>query len=56
MMKESLRVLGLVTLVVAAAAPAFASAVPEIDPTTAVSGVTALVGGLLVLMGRRRRK
>ena len=37
--------------------PAFAQTapVPEIDPSIAQSALTVLVGGVLVLLGRRRR-
>lgn len=54
-MKQSFTVLGLAALALAAAIPAFATPVPEIDPGTAVSGLSLLVGGALVLMGRRRK-
>jgi len=56
-MKQWLGIVGLV--IMAVAVPAYATrpvAAPEIDPSMAVSGVTALVGGVLVLVGRRRRK
>ena len=56
-MKNLLTVLGVTMMVLAVAGSAFAiPQVPEIDPSMAVSGVTALTGGVLVLMGRRRRK
>ena len=59
-MKQLLGIIGLAITAVAVAVPAYAghiaAAVPEIDPSMVVSGVTALVGGVLVLMGRRRRK
>ena len=35
---------------------AHASAVPELDPGTAASGVTLLVGGALFLIERYRRR
>ncbi len=38
------------------ASPAFAvTAVPEIDPGVAQGALTLLVGGVLVLLGRRQR-
>ena len=58
-MKQWLGIVGLVIMAVAVAVPAYATrpvAAPEIDPSMAVSGVSALVGGVLVLVGRRRRK
>ena len=58
-MKQSAGIIGLVITVVAVAVPAYAIrpvAAPEIDPSLVVSGLAALVGGVLVLMGRRRRK
>jgi uncharacterized membrane protein HdeD (DUF308 family) len=54
-MKNSLKVLTMAVVAVAVAVPAFATPVPEIDPSMAASGLTALIGGVLVLMGRRRR-
>jgi LPXTG-motif cell wall-anchored protein len=32
------------------------TATPEIDPASAVAGLTLVVGGLIVLRGRRRSK
>jgi LPXTG-motif cell wall-anchored protein len=54
-MRQSFKVLSLAVLALAVAVPAFASVVPEIDPGTAVSGLSLLVGGVLVLRGRRRK-
>jgi hypothetical protein len=55
-MKQSLWMLGLTMIALAVAAPAFATAVvPEIDPSMVSSGLAALVGGVLVLTGRRRK-
>jgi hypothetical protein len=56
-MNHSLKMLGLMIAALVVAVPAFAtSVVPEIDPSVAASGLAALVGGVLVLKGRRRRK
>jgi hypothetical protein len=54
-MKQAFRTVGLAMMVLVVAAPAFASTVPEIDPSVAASGLAALVGGVLVLKGRRRK-
>jgi hypothetical protein len=44
-------------LTIGVASPAWAPtpAVPEIDPSVAQSALTLLVGGVLVLLGRRQR-
>ncbi len=54
--------LGLAVLTMGLMLPPFASAgfcpipaVPEIDPSVAQSALTVLVGGVLVLLGRRQR-
>jgi LPXTG-motif cell wall-anchored protein len=39
----------------APAGPASPTAAPEIDPTSAASGLVLLVGGLLVLRGRKQK-
>ena len=57
MMKQVLRTVGLAMMGLVVAAPAFAIPnVPEIDPSVAASGLAALLGGVLVLKGWRRRK
>lgn len=50
--------LGLIAsaLLVATSAMAAAAPVPELDPGSASLGAALLVGGLLVLNGRRRRR
>jgi hypothetical protein len=55
-MKRKFRVLGLAVLAVAVATPAFASAVPELDPSIATSALILLVGGTISLIEWRRRK
>ena len=53
-----LRSFGFTTLVaaVALASPALAQQqVPEIDPSLTRAGLSVLVGGLIVLMARRRK-
>jgi hypothetical protein len=56
------RILGLVTVLGFLAGPTVASAgvvtfqAPEIDPTSAASGLTLLLGTLVVLRGRRSVK
>jgi hypothetical protein len=50
--------LALVALAIGSVAPAHAGCVvpvPEIDPSVAQSALTLLVGGVLVLLGRRRQ-
>ena len=56
-MKTLLRILGVATMAFAVATRAFARPgdVPEIDPNLVQTGLTVLVGGVLVLMGRRRK-
>jgi len=54
-MKGCLTWLGIAVLAIGVASPAFARVVPEIDPSVAQSALTVLVGGVLVLLGRRRR-
>jgi len=55
-MQRCLTWLGVVLLIAGAVSPAFADVgVPEIDPSVAQSALTVLVGGVLVLLGRRRR-
>jgi hypothetical protein len=56
-MKRCLAWFGVATLAIGLASPAFGipGAVPEIDPSVAQSALTVLVGGVLVLLGRRRR-
>jgi hypothetical protein len=55
---ESRQALGFVLVFVACSAPAFAKlpppAVPEIDPTSAISALTLLSSGVLLLTNRRR--
>jgi hypothetical protein len=48
-------VLGTLVMAFGAAGPAWGTAVPEIDPGIAQSALTVLAGGVLVLLGRRRR-
>ena len=59
-MKGSSKILVWVTICAAfaLASPAFGQVqqVPEIDPNLVQTGLTVLVGGVLVLIGRRRRK
>jgi len=47
--------LGLIASVLLVATSAMAS-VPELDPGSASLGATLLIGGLLVLNGRRRKR
>jgi len=56
-MKHCLMWLGMAVLTIGVFSPALAQArpVPEIDPSVAQSALTVLVGGVLVLLGRRRR-
>lgn len=54
-MTQPFKILSLAALALAVAIPAFATVVPEIDPGMAVSGLSLLVGGVLVLRGRRRK-
>ena len=56
-MKQCLTWLGIAVLTIGAVSPALAdiNVVPEIDPSVAQSALTVLVGGVLVLLGRRRR-
>jgi len=55
MMQRFLTALGIAVLVVGVTSPALARPVPEIDPSTAQSALTLVVGGVLVLLGRSRR-
>ncbi len=48
--------LGVFASVVLVATSAMAIPVPELDPGTASFGAALLVGGLLVLNGRRRKR
>jgi len=51
-MKRCLTWLGIAVLSIGLVSPAFAGfRVPEIDPSVAQSGLTVLVGGVLVLLG-----
>jgi hypothetical protein len=55
----SLKSCGLLLVVAACAATAFGkdvSRVPEIDPASASSALAILIGGLLMLTGRRSKK
>ncbi|MFI5397306.1 MAG: hypothetical protein ACHQ9S_17350 [Candidatus Binatia bacterium] len=54
---KSFRTLGFAILTLALAVPAFAGVppAPEIDPSLAQSGITVLVGGVLILLGQRRK-
>jgi uncharacterized membrane protein (DUF441 family) len=54
-MNRCLTWLGIAVLTIAVTSPAFAGPlpVPEIDPSVAQSALTVLVGGVLVLLGRR---
>jgi hypothetical protein len=54
----SLRSCGLLLVLTACAATAFGSVrpVPEIDPASASSALALLIGGLLMLTGRRSGK
>ncbi|MFI5397305.1 MAG: hypothetical protein ACHQ9S_17345 [Candidatus Binatia bacterium] len=54
---KSFWTLGLAILALALAAPAFAipNPVPEIDPSLVQSALTVLVGGVLILLGQRRK-
>ena len=56
-MKHCLMWLGMAVLTIGVFSPVLAQArpVPEIDPSVAQSALTVLVGGVLVLLGRRRR-
>ena len=55
-MKQCLTWFGIAVLSIGVISPAFARVgVPEIDPSVAQSALTVLVGGVLVLLGRRRR-
>jgi hypothetical protein len=48
--------LGLIVSVLLVATSASAVYVPELDPGSASLGATLLIGGLLVLNGRRRKR
>jgi hypothetical protein len=52
------KVIGILALTLTAVTTAYASAVPtpEIDPATAMSGLTLLLGGLAVVRGRIKKK
>ena len=57
-MKRCLTWLGIAVLSIGVVSPVFAPLpppVPEIDPSIAQNALTVLVGGVLVLLGRRRR-
>jgi hypothetical protein len=58
-MKQSSKILAWVTICAAfvLTSPAFGQRqpVPEIDPNMVQTGLTVLVGGVLVLIGRRRK-
>jgi hypothetical protein len=54
MRSSTLFVLGTVVMALGMAGPAWGIPVPEIDPGVAQSALTVLVGGVLVLLGRRR--
>lgn len=47
---------GLMLVLAAMSGTAMAGAVPEIDPGSALSALTLLTGGVLVLKDRRRAK
>jgi hypothetical protein len=47
---------GLITSVLFIATSAGANGVPELDPGSASLGASLLIGGLLVLTGRRRNR
>ena len=55
-MKLLIRMLGVAMMAFAVVTPAFAqpSQVPEIDSNLVQTGLTILVGGVLVLVGRRK--
>ena len=55
---KSLNLCGLLLVLTACAATALGrdGSVPEIDPASASSALTLLVGGLLMLTGRRRTR
>ena len=55
-MRQVLRGVTLVVTALAVAAPAFASAVPEMDPSIATSALILLCGGVVSLIEWRRRK
>jgi uncharacterized membrane protein YfcA len=55
-MNRSLEILALTVTGVLLAVPAFASAVPEMDPSIASSAMILLVGGVVSLIEWRRRK
>jgi len=53
------KVIGILVLTLGAATTAYAVAIapaPEIDPATAMSGLTLLLGGLAVVRGRVKKK
>jgi hypothetical protein len=52
------KIIGILAVALAAAATAHASvaAAPEIDPASAMSGLTLLLGGLAVIRGRSKKK
>ena len=55
-MKRFSRMTGLAILILGIVSPALAFAdVPEIDPSSAGSALALLIGGVLILAGRRRR-
>ena len=47
---------GFLLVFLACASPALATPVPEIDPGSAVSGLTLLAGGMLLLADKLRMK
>jgi hypothetical protein len=59
LLSTTLNACGLMMVVTACAGAAFGRNghnVPEIDPTSATSALTMLIGGLLMLTGRQRNK
>jgi hypothetical protein len=50
-----LRIIGSAILLAAVSGVAMAAPVPEIDPASALSGLTLLAGALAVLRGRRAK-
>ncbi|MGZ4821283.1 MAG: hypothetical protein ACXVY9_07475 [Terriglobales bacterium] len=48
------KMIGIALMVAGLTSAAFASAVPEIDGSTAVSALTLLSGAMLVIRGRKK--
>jgi hypothetical protein len=56
MVRKIAAALALMTLAGAASASVVVAQTPEIDPASAMAGLTLLAGGLAVLRGRKAKK